>query len=149
MSLIIEKSNMDRVSRNIYVGNSSDSRYLLDGTGINPNGITAVLNVAQDLDLVNKSDLKYLHVKLIDGPGNSEETFSQAVAALHQLLADGHTVLVHCHEGISRSPTVVATVLAQIHAYTIEQAFIIIARFRPQIFPKEALIAMARKLVKR
>jgi atypical dual specificity phosphatase len=67
---------------------------------------------------------------LEDGPGNSLETFGRAV----QLLADleeGHApVLVHCHAGTSRSPTVVAGLLVLKHHLTAEEALQVVAACR-------------------
>ena len=46
-------------------------------------------------------------VELIDGAGNSPETFLRAVRLLGEMAARYAPVLVHCHAGRSRSAAVV------------------------------------------
>ncbi len=45
---------------------------------------------------------------LIDGPGNDPHQFRQIVNLVVELCEKNPSVLVHCHAGRSRSPTVVA-----------------------------------------
>ena len=49
-------------------------------------------------------------VELIDGAGNSPETFLRAVRLLGEMAARYAPVLVHCHAGRSRSATVIASI---------------------------------------
>lgn len=69
-------------------------------------GIGAMLNVAQDLNIVvGWPTIEYMQVGLIDGPGNPLSAYSSAVLALETLLTR-HKTLVCCHGG-SRSMAVV------------------------------------------
>lgn len=47
-------------------------------------------------------------VPLHDGPGNAADRFRDAVDALERLIRAHGRVLVHCHYGHSRAPTVAA-----------------------------------------
>lgn len=52
-------------------------------------------------------------VLFIDGPGNPPELLGQALTTLRELMLAHNRVLVHCAEGVSRSPFVVASYLAE------------------------------------
>lgn len=108
---------MTFVTENIALGNSFDAT---DWEQLDAYGITGVLNVAVDLDLVLTSrpvartrfNVEYQKVGLWDGPGNPPGALAAAVLMLDAMLQRHRRVLVHCHAGISRSPVVVATYLA-------------------------------------
>lgn len=89
---------------NIAIGNSQDSKTA------NNLQFNAILNVAIDLDFEDNFKWRY-KVGLLDGPGNEPLTFVSAVVLLHSLVKQGKKILVHCHEGKSRSVMVVATYL--------------------------------------
>lgn len=100
---------MIRITKAIWVGDSEDEKraYVEEG------GIGAVLNVAQDFQPTNgwAHDIEYMHVGLIDGPGNTLSAYYAAVLALSSLLTRAG-VLVCCHIG-GRS---VAVVIMYLHA---------------------------------
>lgn len=61
--------------------------------------INAILNVAHDLKPTRGwSAVEYMHVGLIDGPGNEVTAYCAAVLALHAMLKK-HNVLICCHSG--------------------------------------------------
>ena len=132
---------MNYIMDNIYIGNSQDAinKDLLDELGI-----SACLNCAEDLDYECKVE-HYSKVGLLDGPCDQMEKFIQAVDELDLLLESGHKVLVHCHCGVSRSATVVAAWIARTQKKTIYQALDEIAKNRPRIGPRQALIFLARE----
>ncbi len=100
---------MDWITPHIAIGNCDDARRFetLRGAGIDgilsltgwPNGST------------NNQGLAWRCVELIDGYGNPVNQLREAVWQLHDLVETGR-VLVHCMEGVSRSPLVVASYLA-------------------------------------
>lgn len=95
---------MNQVAEGIWIG-SSRSVHL---PTLQAAGVTAILNVAADLqDHLGWGQGFYLsHAGLWDGPGNSLAAYYSAVYQLMHLRSIGHKVLVHCHEGRSRSPFV-------------------------------------------
>lgn len=98
---------MIRIADNLWVGNS------IDGQAAK---VDAVLNVATDLHVKRGwPDVVYAQVGLIDGPGNPLSAYYAAVLALASLVRPDKHVLVHCHEGKSRS---VAVALMYRHAVT-------------------------------
>jgi protein-tyrosine phosphatase len=55
----------------------------------------------------------------------------ECVAALERLLGQGHTVYVHCHAGISRSPSVIAAYLHWCSGWDLDQALAHVRQCRP------------------
>lgn len=62
-------------------------------------------------------------LRLIDGPGNSEQDLLQALTALVQMVEDSAPVLVHCHAGRSRSVSLVACYLAYQRKVSLAHAY--------------------------
>lgn len=90
------------ITDKIGIGDSSDGRQV-------PSVIDAVLNVAVDLDIPPTQGKVFRHkIGLLDGPGNDDMLLLAAVLTLHSLNKRHNRILVHCHEGKSRSIMVVA-----------------------------------------
>lgn len=93
---------INMITDRIGIGDSSDGRQV-------SSAIEAVLNVAVDLDIPPTQGNVYRHkVGLLDGPGNDDALLLSAVMVLHALNKRHNRVLVHCHEGKSRSVMVVS-----------------------------------------
>jgi protein-tyrosine phosphatase len=102
---------MNKITDKLWLGNSSDANNV---DGLLANKITAILNVA--VDLPTRWEYPFdpyvvAHCGLVDGPGNPTALYSSAVLQLLGLIEQGHTVLIHCHEGRSRSPAIVLAYL--------------------------------------
>jgi protein-tyrosine phosphatase len=110
--------------------------------------ITAILDVASNQNQPTYGRL-YSNVRLIDGPGNMPRDFEQAVLALESLMNDSaEVVLIHCHAGVSRSPTICATYLAKKNKTTFDEAVASIRLNRQFIDPHPALRKMARQYLR-
>src|SRR4051812_26384297 len=96
------------LTRGIWIGDGADEAY----GDLCSAGVKAILNVAQDLPSTRgwRQGIEYMHVGLIDGPGNPTTAYYAAVLALATLLKRSHTV-VCCHSG-SRSMAVVLMYLS-------------------------------------
>ena len=115
---------MDHIYKNVYIGDSHDARNLAPQ-------IAAVLNVADDLD-VRHDPRTTIAVKVglgdsvstdvTEGPQAHAKMYIMAADALKMLSRANQTVLVHCHEGISRSSAVVALWLVQEHGFSLHAA---------------------------
>jgi protein-tyrosine phosphatase len=121
------------INEKIAIGNAQDS-INVDNTIFN-----SVLNVAIDFDI--KDNFRWRHkVGLVDGPGNDPLTFYSAVLLLESLVKQGKKVLVHCHEGKSRSVMVVATWLSMRGLSNLDDALKSImalrevGRYRPELY---------------
>ena len=110
--------------------------------------ITAILDVASNQGQKTHGRL-YSNIRLHDGPGNLPEDFHQAVMALESLMNDpAEVVLVHCHAGVSRSPTICATYLAMKNKITFDEAVATIRNKRDFVDPHPSLRKMARQYLK-
>jgi protein-tyrosine phosphatase len=90
------------ITDRIGIGDSSDGRQV-------PPIFEAVLNVAVDLDIPSTQGNFYRHkVGLLDGPGNDDGLLIAGALVLHALNKRHNRILVHCHEGKSRSVMVVS-----------------------------------------
>lgn len=134
---------MNRISKYIYLGNSYDAR---TKSILEESNITAILNVAGDLFQSDMGKV-YSHMGLTDGPGNDKIDMLAAIDKLGELLDAGHTVLVHCHMGVSRSPTIVAAYIARNDKISLDTALDYIKRCRPIVDPHHALTDLAKEIL--
>lgn len=140
---------MDFVTDRIAVGSRFDAA---DYPRLREDGMTAVLNVAWDLDIVYPcpSDephmfaIEYQKVGLIDGPGNLPETLMAAVWMLGQLAERHDRILVHCHAGVSRSATVTALHIATTDGESFLESLNRVRQRRTVANPHIALIRLAQ-----
>lgn len=122
----------------IAIGNSEDARRIENPT------FDATVNVAIDLDI--EDQFKWRHkVGLLDGPGNNPITFIAAVMLLYSLVQQRRRILVHCHEGKSRSVMVVATYVAMMGYMDLDSALGKIMPVRKVDRYRPALYDMASK----
>ena len=124
----------------VWLGGTSDAQ---DIKAVKENGIKAIINLRTTrLRGVEGCDMHW-H-PLIDWYGNHPEMFADAVNKLIQLQKDKVPTLVHCHMGISRSPTVLATWFALDTGITFDEAIDVIRKMRPFIMPCEGLRDLAK-----
>ena len=97
---------MTKITDNIWIGNSHDAFH--EKEVLKSEGITAILNCAWDLDCISfKEGFVVAHCGLSDDNLNSVYAIQSAILQLANLAEKGHKILVHCHEGRSRSVLVV------------------------------------------
>lgn len=137
------------ITDKICIGDSSDAKQL-------ESSIDSTLNVAIDLDIALRAGNADRHkVGLIDGPGNDEFTLMAAVIMLHSLNRKYRRVLVHCHEGKSRSVMVVAVYISIIGNMDFDKVLreVMASRnvtdYRPILYQQyQKLIPTLRKLIR-
>lgn len=83
------------------------------------------------------------HHPLRDGPGNDPADFARAVDTARALYDREGSVLVHCAAGISRSTTLVATVLAAEEGHAFTGAVAEVREHRARANPHPALRELA------
>jgi atypical dual specificity phosphatase len=105
--------------------------------------ITAILSVQDEDDRnydgidserasASKAGLAFASVAVRDfDNAQLQERLPECVRVLERLLHQGHTVYVHCHAGISRSPTVVAAYLHWCCGWKLDEALTHVKRCRP------------------
>ena len=134
---------MNHIINNIWIGNSSDAKNL---DQLKEANIDIVLNVAFDLNTPLIDRIVQCKVGLIDGPGNPFKAFICAVNLLDALCKVG-SVLIHCHEGKSRSASVLAAYITSKTGCSLDKAYQTIAEKRPIIEPKAAMYELASNYI--
>lgn len=129
---------MTKIRNNIYLGHEYDAH--MDAVRVNK--ITASLNVADDLNDPIYPAFKLITVKvgLSDGPYNASKMIELAKLTLKNLVEQGHTVLIHCRAGMSRSPHILALYLSEVESRDYEEVWKEIQGLRPEVSPQSKLI---------
>jgi len=132
---------LDWITSDIAIGNVDDALRLGE---LRAAGIESILSLnGWPNRSSNAHGLAWRCVELIDGHGNDVRRLEEAVRQLHELLARG-SVLVHCMEGVSRSPLVVASYLADKAARPFEDCLQEIAQLRKWVSPQPGLLDLRR-----
>ena len=129
---------ISKITEQIYVG---DSRSAREEHILRDNGITAVVNMAKDLNDPWFPGIKSYKIGLMDGPDpdNYVGYYLGASTCLEILfLGPEEKILIHCHEGRSRSAAIACIVMAELWDYTLEEAEERLKGKRPEIYIKEA-----------
>ena len=133
---------MDWITPDIAIGDADDARRF---TVLQSAGIAGILSLnGWPNGAANNHGLTWRCVELIDGHGNSVYRLHEAIGQLHALLTMGK-VLVHCMEGVSRSPLVVASYLADQAARPFEDCLQEVAKLRRWAAPQPGLMELRRE----
>lgn len=73
------------------------------------------------------------------------ENLAKAVEVVHQCIARGAAVFVHCLAGIERSPTVCIAYLCRHHGLELWEAIVLVKKARPQSSPTAGQIQVIRQ----
>ncbi len=99
---------MNHIYKNIYLGDSQDHK---QADELLKHNISYILNVAVDLSIRPLVCRDY-KAGLIDGPGNEYEDYTRACFLAYSLFITGRNLLIHCHEGKSRSAFIALILIA-------------------------------------
>jgi protein-tyrosine phosphatase len=111
-----------------------------------------VLTVCED-DISELVDSDYKQFALPSATLSKEsapvpfEKFAEAADTLYRALADGETVLTHCHSGTSRSVAVAGAAFARHREIDFGEALQLIKEARPSADPSEAYRTFAKDYV--
>ena len=104
--------------------------------------VKAVVNCAEELsggafrECVNLEGLDYLELQMEDRATlESRDKFKEATKFIEKAVSENKKVLVHCVNGISRSPAIVASYLMKKNGWTWDQAIREVRSKRPQANP--------------
>lgn len=122
---------MDEVYDGVYICNRQQA------CEASKTNIDTVITVCQD-GISETVPGKYYHFELRDG-SHDRERFKEAVEATLKHIEKGDTIIVHCHEGISRSPSVVIAALSIHLKKDVREVTSMIQDKRPVISPAPEL----------
>jgi protein-tyrosine phosphatase len=129
---------MTKIRDKIFLGHEYDAHM----DQVAGHSITASLNVANDLNdpLYPIHKLITVKVGLSDDLKNSPAMIELAVSTLKHLVDQGHTVLIHCRAGMSRSPHILALYLSQKENKTYREIWEQIRSLRHEVLDKSKLV---------
>jgi ADP-ribosylglycohydrolase/protein-tyrosine phosphatase len=114
-----------------------------------PKEVDAIVSLCRVKDVHLPAGVKHLDVRLIDQEGENDHldfVLLDTVRAVEQLRAEGRTVLVHCVQAYSRTPTIGALYGARRRGVGIDQALSDVAAVLPGANPNAEFRAALRRL---
>ena len=102
-----------RISNNLYVGSGAASR---DAKSLKHEGITHIVNAASLTECCcYPEEMKYMAIALLDSDTqNLMKHLEETNHFIKSAIDAGGTVLIHCHEGVSRAPAICAAYLMKL-----------------------------------
>ena len=99
-------------------------------------GIQAVVNCTLDQDFILKGENTQFRVAVDDAcDQNIQDYFSDALSFMQEHVKSGHTVLVHCIMGMSRSASIVLLYLMHTKGLSLKESYDLVKSKRPCIHP--------------
>jgi len=135
---------MSQISHRLFVGGYAAAAGLAKD---NPAKITAVLCVHQVMDYPQDPNIVYMHQPFNDGEAIPPTAFVKCLGWLKFMYENGHTILVHCAAGISRSVTVLASFMHYAGIADFNAALDQIRMRRPVASPAPAVLNSAKKML--
>lgn len=115
---------------NLWLGSKDPAS---DAGWLASNQIDVVINVAWETSDPPISGIQFIKVPLIDGAGNAPSAVQAAVRIVGDWYDKQLNTLVHCMAGSSRSPYVVAKVLAQREMRAFPDVYSELYALRPEV----------------
>jgi protein-tyrosine phosphatase len=100
-------------------------------------GITAVVNIRaerhDDVDLYRAHNIAYLQLPVLDITVPSAEAIDEGVAFIHDQIAQGGKVFIHCAKGRGRAATLTAAYLMRYEGMSYDEAKAFLRGKRPLV----------------
>ena len=121
----LQSWNASQMTPYMFVGSVDDAHYL---EGLRENGITHILNVADDAENLFEDSGEFvycnLNVKDFGEDIGISRVFPEAVEFVRTLLSGSdNKVLIHCVHGMSRDPSVSIAILMNIESISLREAW--------------------------
>jgi len=112
--------------------------------------ISSIVNCTEDdSKFEDEAGFQYYHVNIHDLPGEDIAShFDEALGFIDQAQKSGRKVLVHCHAGVSRSPTLVLAYLMRSFRWPLDDAMNYLYQRRPSICPNSGFLSQLREFEK-
>ena len=117
---------MTKIWERIYVGSLKDAEQLARS---NPRRIATVVSLCKDQATQRAPKVIYMHIPIADARPISEQKFEDIMFAITLGLRQGN-LLVHCLQGMNRSPIMIAAWMDRCGYAGIEQSLSEIAKLR-------------------
>lgn len=126
-------SDYDEIIKNLYLGNIHTAH---DYKFLHLNNIKYVLSLTNNYVQIDKKKIKHIQFHITDTPFEDIITlFGLCHAFIRDGLNRGYGVLVHCNQGVSRSASIVISLLMSLQQKSFNEAYIYIKRRRSVINP--------------
>jgi protein-tyrosine phosphatase len=135
---------MSQISHRLFVGGRAAAANLAKE---NPARITAVLCVHQVMDYPQDPNIVYMHQPFNDGEAIPPTAFVKCLGWLKFMYENGHTILVHCAAGISRSVTILTSFMHYEGIAEFSAALDQIRMRRPVASPAPAVLNSAKQML--
>lgn len=113
----------------------------------NPHKITAVLCVHQIMNYEKNPDIEYKHIGFPDKDGIPRAKFVECLGWLKAKWDEGHTILIHCAAGISRSVTILTSFMHYEGIMEFHKALDMIKLNRPNAGPQPDILRSAKQML--
>jgi protein-tyrosine phosphatase len=124
-----------KIWERLYVGSLKDAEQL---AGSNPRHISTVVSLCKDQAIRRAPKLIYMHIPIADANPISEQKFEDIMFAINLGVRQGN-LLVHCLQGMNRSPIMIAAWMDRCGYAGVEKALSEIAK-RRDLAPSRILL---------
>lgn len=135
---------MTRIWERLYLGSLKDAAQL---TRSNPRRITTVVSLCREKVVQRAPKIIYIHIPIPDAAAISAQKFEDIMYAIALGVRRG-SVLVHCREGMNRSPILMAAWMDRCGYAEMDKALSEIAKLR-DLAPSSTLLTSVRDLLRK
>jgi atypical dual specificity phosphatase len=133
-----------QVWERLYLGNLKDAEQLARS---NPHNITTVITLCRQKAAHRAPKITYIHIPIPDSSPISQQKFEDIMYAIGIGVRRGN-LLVHCQEGINRSPILIAAWMDRCGYASITKALAQIAKLK-SLSPSPTLLASVNQLLRK
>lgn len=144
-SVFRQRADADEILPGLWVGSAPSS---VQVAGLVSAGLDAVVDLRAEDSSVRRHWPDGVDVRVIplrDHGTPSLDELRAAATTVSDLMGDGRTVLVHCHAGVERAPTVACAALL-LQGWTLEDAYRRVTDCRSAAAPTDGQLATLRSL---
>ena len=143
--LLRTQSIIPNIKRDTKIYNICNGLYISSGQAaynlqnLQSNRITHIVNAAPQIEYCHfQNSINYYTVPVLDSSTeNVNKHFKKINKFIKDAITAGGSVLVHCHEGISRAPTICAGYLIEHNHLSNDTALELIKKLKSNINPNE------------
>lgn len=115
---------IDQIEENLFLGNADAQ---IDKENLKNMGITQIVVVGKELEILHPLDFIYLHIKINDFPFEDLTPYFEEV---FKFIDEGKNTFIHCLQGKSRSASYVLAYLMRKKKISFEDAFSFVSQKR-------------------